>query len=262
MKNPKTTKGITGDPRKMWRKRTGTYFVANRKDSALEVIGPLSRGVSITGVTGGQFSAIDAMDHMVDELGPADVRVTAWATGIYDIRRVKEIRLEGRINECRFLVDKAPFEKSPQFAGMLIEHLGVDAFRAAAIHSKIIIVSGRRGNAVMRTSMGFNKNPRTENFDLDVDDEIERFYREWFDSLWDLSAQKLDNREIFARVFDRYQRDLNVNGRPELDGSGDPVQHQQRSMLTRKADQRARKKTARLEDITMSQDEFLRMLGD
>lgn len=44
--------------------------VIHRTGTAAQVIGPLSPGVRVTGLTAGQFSAIDAMEHMVDELGP------------------------------------------------------------------------------------------------------------------------------------------------------------------------------------------------
>lgn len=260
-----TTSGVAGPGVKRWMRRTGTYFRASHKDSAMEIIGPLSPGISMTGVTGGQFSAIDAMEHMVDELGPADVRVTAWATGIYDVGRARQIRERGDLREVRFLVDKAPFEKAPWFAGALIEAFGQNAFRAAAIHSKIIIVTGDRGRAVLRTSMGFNKNVRTENFDLDVNDDIEAFYREWFDALWDLSATKLPNKEIFSRVFERYERlrdagalGTGIEKEIEEQFEADPAEKK----LAKKKQRGSERSGFRMDDVSFSESDLMRMLED
>jgi hypothetical protein len=127
-----------------------TLRVVNRTDTAAEVIGPLAPGVRVTGLTAGQFSAIDAMEHMVDQLGPGcAVRISTWTSGLYDVRRAAEIRIDGRISDIRMLLDRGTFEKSPKYAGPLIEALGVEAFRYLSVHAKVIIVAGARGAAVM-----------------------------------------------------------------------------------------------------------------
>jgi hypothetical protein len=173
--------------------------VASRTGTAARVIGRLEPGVRVTGVTAGQFSAIDAMEHMVDELGPAAVRISTWTTGIYDVKRARDIRVDIRV-----LLDRGTFEKSPKYAGPLIEVLGLDAFRCCAVHAKVVIVSGERGAAVMRSSMNLNKNLRTEQFDIDVDEEMAGFYERWFDALWEEAGKTQDNRAIIQAVYDRY----------------------------------------------------------
>jgi hypothetical protein len=183
-----------------------TLRVVNRTDTAAEVIGPLAPGVRVTGLTAGQFSAIDAMEHMVDQLGPGcAVRISTWTSGLYDVRRAAEIRIEGRISDIRMLLDRGTFEKSPKFAGPLIDALGVAAFRCLSVHAKVIIVAGARGAAVMRSSMNLNKNLRTEQFDIDVCPEVAGFYTEWFDLLWAEAGLSQDNRAIIAAVYDRFR---------------------------------------------------------
>lgn len=178
--------------------------VASRTEEAAGTIGRLAPGDRVTGVTAGQWSAIDAMEHMVDELGPAHVRVSTWTTGLYDVRRARDIRVAGRIRSIRMLLDRGTFEKSPKYAGPLIEVLGADAFRCLSVHAKVVIVSGERGRAVFRSSMNLNKNLRTEQFDIDVDDAVADFYEGWFDALWEESGRSSDNRAIIRAVYDRY----------------------------------------------------------
>lgn len=205
-----------------------TRIVAHRTGTAAEVIGSLAPGVRVTGVTAGQFSAVDAMEHMVDELGPADVRLSTWTTGIYDVRRTRGIQTEGRIKSIRMLLDRGTFEKSPKYAGPLIEVLGVDAFCCLSVHAKVTIVSGERGRAVMRSSMNLNKNLRTEQFDIDVDEEVAGFYEAWFDALWFEAGRSTDNREIMQAVYDRYLdwRGANPEEVKRMEGGRAPVKEQ------------------------------------
>lgn len=88
---------------------------------ATRVVGRLEPGVRVAGLTARQLSAIDAMEHMVDELGLAAVRVSTWTIGIYDVKRTRDIRTHGRITDIRMLLDRGTFEKSPKYAGPLIE---------------------------------------------------------------------------------------------------------------------------------------------
>lgn len=179
--------------------------VVSRLDTAAECIGPLVPGVHITGATAGQFSAIDAVEHMVEQLHPCSVRVSTWTTGIYDVERLEGLRFLGLATDVRFLLDRATFEKSPKFAGPMIERFGVDTFRCCAVHAKVIVVDGGPGRrAAWRSSMNLNKNLRTENFDISVDDEIAEFWAEWFDGLWEWSGRSRDNRAIIQAVYDRW----------------------------------------------------------
>lgn len=207
-------------PRALRYESKGVRRVIHRTQTAAQVIGPLEPGVRVTGLTAGQFSAIDAMEHMIEQLGPADVRVSTWTTGLYDVQRARDIRVEGRIRSIRMLLDRGTFEKSPKYAGPLIERLGVDAFRCLSVHAKVVIVSGDRGRAVMRSSMNLNKNLRTEQFDIDVSDEVAAFYEEWFDALWLHSGISQDNRTIIKAVYDRFLANPEEDRREERRSKG------------------------------------------
>ncbi len=203
-----------GRPRALRYASKKTRTVVHRTGTAARVIGPLEPGVRITGLTAGQFSSTDALEHMVAELGPADVRVSTWTTGVYDVERTRALQVEGRMKDIRFLLDRGTFEKSPKYAGPLIEKLGVQSFRCLSVHAKVNIVIGERGAAVMRSSMNLNKNLRTEQFDIDVDDEVAEFYRGWFDALWEQAERGQDNAAIIKAVYDRYLDDPEEENAP------------------------------------------------
>lgn len=180
--------------------------VAHRTASAAECIGALYPGIHVTGLTAGQFSSIDALEHIANQLGPCSAWVSSWTTGLYDVQRAAGLVANRNLLGMRMILDRGIFEKSPQFAGPLIKALGVDAFRCMSVHAKVTVFVDPDGLplAVMRSSMNLNKNLRTEQFDLSVDAGIAEFYAEWFATLWDESGVGTDNVAIMQAIFDRF----------------------------------------------------------
>lgn len=189
------------------------YFVASRLESAAETIGPLNPGDEISGLTCGQFSMIDILEHMLSEAGgPADVFVSTWTAGIYDVERAAQLRDRGNIRSIRWLMDRAMFSKSPQFAGPMIEVFGLEAFRDTSVHAKVTLVGSSTKRMVCRASMNLNKNLKTEQFDISVCDEAYAFFLRWADELWDAAEPGVDAEHVFQAVFDRFRA---LRGIPE-----------------------------------------------
>jgi len=96
------------------------YFVASRLEGAATTIGPLAAGDEVCGLTCGQFSMIDILEHMLNEAGgDADVVISTWTAGLYDVQRAAHLKAGGKIKSIRFLLDRAMFSKSPEYAGPL-----------------------------------------------------------------------------------------------------------------------------------------------
>ncbi|MEH6833996.1 hypothetical protein [Falsihalocynthiibacter arcticus] len=184
----------------------GTRKVAHRTASAAECIGELYDGVHVTGLTAGQFSAIDALEHIANEIGPCFAWVSTWTTGIYDIQRAADLAKNEHLLGVRMLIDRGTFEKSPKFAGPLIAALGADAFRCLSVHAKVTVFVSEDHTplAVMRSSMNLNKNLRTEQFDISVDRSVSGFYADWFDVAWDEASVGESNVAIMKAIYSRF----------------------------------------------------------
>jgi hypothetical protein len=181
------------------------YFVASRLEGAAETIGQLNHGDEICGLTCGQFSMIDILEHMLNEAGgPADVFVSTWTAGIYDVERAASLASNGNIRSIRWLMDKALFSKSPTYSGPMIEAFGLDAFRDTSVHAKVTLVASDTKRMVCRSSMNLNKNLKTEQFDISVCDEAHGFFLGWADELWAAAEPKADVEHVFKAVWDRY----------------------------------------------------------
>lgn len=190
--------------RKTYKKR---YFVASRLEGAAETIGPLNIGDEVCGLTCGQFSMIDILEHMLNEAGgSADVFVSTWTAGIYDVERAAQLRANGNLRSIRWMMDRAMFSKSPQYAGPMIDAFGLDAFRDTNVHAKITLVASDAKRMVCRSSMNINKNLKTEQFDISVCDEAHAFFLGWADALWDAAAPDAGAESVFKAVWDKFTR--------------------------------------------------------
>lgn len=183
------------------------YFVASRLEGAADTIGALNVGDEVCGLTCGQFSMIDILEHMLNEAGgPADVFVSTWTAGIYDVERAQQLAGCGNIRSIRWLMDRSMFSKSPQYAGPMIEAFGLDAFRDTSVHAKVTLVASEAKRMVCRSSMNLNKNLKTEQFDISVCDETHDFFLRWADDLWSAARPDLGADSVFKDVWDRFTK--------------------------------------------------------
>lgn len=53
--------------------------------TARDCIGPITPGLAIFAVTRGQFSMLDAVLHVLDELGPSRVSLWTWTIAEYEV---------------------------------------------------------------------------------------------------------------------------------------------------------------------------------
>lgn len=189
------------------------YFVSSRLEGAAETIGPLRAGDEVSGLTCGQFSMIDILEHMLNEAGGAsDVFVSTWTSGIYDVERAAQLKARGNIRSIRWMMDRAMFSKSPQYAGPMIDAFGLESFRDTNVHAKITLVASDAKRMVCRASMNLNKNLKTEQFDISVCDEMFAFYERWANELWDSAAPDKDAESVFKDVWGRF---TSLRGEPE-----------------------------------------------
>jgi hypothetical protein len=180
--------------------------VASRLEGAAATIGKLDHGDEVCGLTCGQFSMIDILEHMLNEAGGnADVFVSTWTSGIYDVQRAAQLQERGLVRSIRWMMDRAMFSKSPQYAGPMIEAFGLDAFRDTNVHAKITLVASPTKRMVCRASMNLNKNLKTEQFDISVCDETHGFFLKWADELWAAAHPGADAEHVFQCVFDKFK---------------------------------------------------------
>ena len=189
------------------RKATKRRVVVSALAAAADMIGAIEPGDDITGVTMGQFSLIDLLEHLLDQTGPADVAISTWTAGIYDQERAAAFYANGRIRSIKWLVDPSMFARRPELAGSMVEAFGVGAFRAVNTHAKFTTISNERWSLVVRSSMNLNPNKRLENFDITDSAEMLAFFDGIVGQYWRELQPSLDGSQaeaVFVDILARY----------------------------------------------------------
>lgn len=134
---------------------------------AAEAIGPCEAGMSLFAITRGQWSMIDAVLHVLDQVGPAAVSLWTWTVAEYEVQVLTRLRVDQRITAGRLVIDHGARWKN---AGIIAEwkrDYGPDSVRYVVNHAKIATVETPGGlKFLLRGSMNLNFNPRFENFDI------------------------------------------------------------------------------------------------
>jgi len=173
-----------------------------RKDgfaTAAEMIGTITDGDDICGITNGQFSLVDILQHVLTQTGEADVVIATWTMGIYDAEKAYAFTTNGLIRSIRFILDPSMFCRSPELSSVLVKGFGVESFRAVNSHAKFCTVRSKTMAVTIRSSMNLNENKRLESFDLTACTAMTAFFETLADEIW----QKIDkgNRSQSNSVF-------------------------------------------------------------
>lgn len=135
--------------------------------TAAECIGPVSAGLSVFAVTRGQFSMLDAVLHVLDEVGPAAITLWTWTIADYEIQRFTELALDGRITGGTLVIDHGARNKNADLIAAWKQRFGRESVRYVLNHSKIATVETAGGlRVLLRGSMNLNFNPRFEQLDV------------------------------------------------------------------------------------------------
>lgn len=156
---------------------------AGRATTAKQAVQGLSKGCWISGLTMGQFSLIDLITAIVERIGPADVRLSTWTTGIKDMETAIALLDTGRFKSLQILTDRSFPSRQPAYAARLVQLFGADAVVCTQVHAKVAVLRAPGWAVTVRSSMNLNRNDRFEQFDLDEGAALADFYAAWFDLL-------------------------------------------------------------------------------
>lgn len=135
--------------------------------SASESIGPIVHDMSLFALTRGQWSMIDAVLHVLDQVGPASVSLWTWTVAEYEVQTLSRLRRDERLTSGRLVIDYGARNKNAAIIAEWQSSFGPDSVRYVVNHAKIALVESASGfRCLLRGSMNLNFNPRFEQFDL------------------------------------------------------------------------------------------------
>lgn len=134
--------------------------------SAAEALGPITSGMATFVLSRGQWSMLDAIRHVLDQLGPASVSVWTWAVAAYEVEAMSRLLADGRLRSGRLIVDRSSEQRSVSTIDAWRARFGADSVRVAKTHAKIGRVWTAEHRVLLRGSCNLNHNPRFEQLDL------------------------------------------------------------------------------------------------
>jgi len=134
--------------------------------AASEAIGPVSSGMAVFGVSRGQFAMIDMIQHVLSEVGPAEVSLWTWTIADYERDMIAALMANQGITGATLLLDYSAGRKLPAMVNDWRDRFGERSVKIIRNHAKIARVWNDRYRVLLRGSANLNYNPRCEQFDV------------------------------------------------------------------------------------------------
>lgn len=123
--------------------------------------------MSLFAITRGQFSMIDAVLHVLDQVGPSRVSVWTWTVASYEVECLTRLMNDGRVKSGLMVIDYGARKKNAEIIAEWKDAVGRESVRYVVNHAKIATVESDEGlRVLLRGSMNLNRNPRFEQLDI------------------------------------------------------------------------------------------------
>lgn len=137
-------------------------------------------------LTDGQFSLISIIHELLKKTGKADVIISTWSAGFYDIHAIKDLLISELIGDIKFILDHSFVKLQEKYAFKLNELFGLDQIRTTETHGKFVLISNENYKIVISSSMNLNENPRCETCDISTDLPIYEMLKSFSDKLFNI----------------------------------------------------------------------------
>lgn len=134
--------------------------------NAAQTIGPLVPGMALFTVTRGQFSMVDAIFYLLDQVGTAQVSLWPRTVAVSKGDILARILRDDRVTTCRLVMHAGDEKANAVLVAEWQARYGPDAIRHCRTHAKIATVEGGGLRFLLRGSLNLGQGSRFEQFDL------------------------------------------------------------------------------------------------
>ncbi|QGZ16945.1 NucT-like nuclease [Arthrobacter phage LittleTokyo] len=202
------------------RKRPVRRHRVLRTNSARLALDQFEPGMDYEVSTNGEFSLLDAILVLLERTGPADVAISTWSAGLYDVEVANRFLNTGLIKSIRFILDVS-FKNnggSRGYSSLLMDMFGEDCIRTTRTHAKFVTITNDEHKISISSTANLNENKRLEIFYFSDDPARAAWYLEVVD-------------EIYGDVKPGWNPDTGAPALGRLDPTGTPVKMADRSAL-------------------------------
>lgn len=222
---------------KRFRKKSDREIRINKTGLAKEAVGTIEHGQDVYVLTYGQFSLIDVITTILEQIGPSEIIISTWTAAHTNIDIAEELLKSDMITKIRFLLDRSFQTRQPKYFSHIVKTFGTKVIRELRLHSKFIVFQNENWNVVVRTSMNLNENPRMENVEISENKEFANFFVNFTDEIFK-EVKELDNADlpVLLEMEDTHQFPLlEADLLPQKDLKGASFTHEMHKRKLRKS---------------------------
>ena len=135
--------------------------------NAASAIGDCVAGKRLFAITRGQWSMIDAILHVLDQVGTAKISLWTWTVAEYEVQTLSRLRQDRRLTGGLLVIDAGARVKNAALIAEWKSTYGAESVKYVTNHAKIARIESASGlKFLLRGSMNLNFNPRFEQFDI------------------------------------------------------------------------------------------------
>ena len=189
-------------------RRTGTL-------NAIDAIKGFDKYHRVTGLTNGAFSLISLIDATLKITGKANVIISTWSAGLYDVQAISDLIQSGLIQDFKIILDRSFKTRQNQYAVTVEDLFTSENIRTTNTHSKFVLIYNDDWSVCIRSSMNLNGNKRCENFDIDNDIDVFNLFYNFADELFKIQHPGIiESRGVVDKHFDSLFPDSEFDMKP------------------------------------------------
>ena len=193
-------------------------------ETARKAIGTLSKDLDLFFLTKGDFSAINVLEEVLKQTGSADVIISTFSMGVFEIQQIERLIKEKLINKYRLIIDKSYFTRKPQFLDKLKKALG-DTISVTKNHSKFFLICNKEWNIVILTSMNLNENKSIEFFEIINDKELFEYLSLFVKEITGDSYSPLEFKALgYGEQFEKYRPNPTTQNNTEVEQDDEDIE--------------------------------------
>ena len=157
-----------------------------RTASARQALGYWEEGYDYEINTNGEFSLLDVILVLLERTGPADVSISTWSAGLYDVEVANRFMNTGLIRSIRFVLDVS-FKNnggSRGYSTLLMDMFGEECIRTTRTHAKFVTITNDEFKLSISSTANLNENKRLEIFHFSDDPARAAWYLGIVDELF------------------------------------------------------------------------------
>ena len=149
------------------------------QQTASEVVGKVEMGKTIHFVSACEWSCIDMLNIILDQIGPAEITIATWSVSEDSARSLIKSVETGRITKLSTIFDWRIKVRRPEV--FELAKFNICNIKLSTCHAKTTVIQNDKYQIVLLGSANYTANPRIETGMICCNKEVADFHKAWMD---------------------------------------------------------------------------------